>query len=105
MNTPRLNVRCSLDDLHAARLMRSLAIPANPRVNLGALILGAYTAFLVAFTVWALASGAEPYQATEPVCGVEGTDWYYECTTGDEIDLTPTTPEDEADTTTSQERN
>jgi hypothetical protein len=36
-------------------------------------------------------------------CGTEGTDAYYECETGEPLDLTPV--QDEADTTISMERN
>ena len=62
MTTPRPNFRCSLDDLQAARLMRSLAIPANPRVNLGSLILGVYGLFLALFMAWMLTGPPIPEQ-------------------------------------------
>lgn len=44
-----------------------------------------------------------PYLAQEPVCGEPYTDWWIECTYGEEMDLTPTI-EDEAQTTISQQR-
>lgn len=52
----RPNIRyASLDDLQAARLMRSLETHANPRLTLGAVILGGYLIFLILFISWMLA--------------------------------------------------
>lgn len=54
----------------------------------------------LAWSLVALVSLLYPLYADAP----PGTDWYYECTTGAELDLTPTI-QDEADTTLSTERN
>ena len=97
----RPNIRyASLDDLAAARLMRSLETHANPRLTLGSVILVTYTVLILLFTGWML-SGPP---AQEKDCGIEGTDWYYECTTGEAVDLTPMI-QDEADEPVSMERN
>jgi hypothetical protein len=62
-------------------------------VTLAALA-GVWLLALALFCVWAFAAPAD--------CGPVGTDWYYECTTGDALDLTI---QDEADTLISKERN
>jgi hypothetical protein len=64
--------------------------------------LALYSAALTVSTALCIALGLatgviEPYPVQESVCGDEGTDSYWECTTGSELDLTPIY-EDEAQT-------
>ena len=74
-------------------------------LNTLALYSVALTVSMALWVCFGLATGViEPYPAQESVCGEEGTDSYWECKTGSELDLTPTI-EDEAQTTTAQERN
>ena len=54
-------------------------------------------------TYLALLACAYVAGATLEDCGVEGADWYWECVTGEELDLTPV--EDEAQTLVSHGRN
>lgn len=77
----------------------------RPQSHLDALALVLAT-LTCAVGLWAVAGTPEPYRYESP-CGdaVEGTDTWAECmNNGEELDLTPII-EDEADTTTSQERN
>ena len=62
------------------------------------------TASLILWLIFAFSVGlVPPYVAPEPVCGneTEGTDSYWECTTGSKLDLTPII-EDEAQVTTKE---
>ena len=87
----RPNVRCSLDDLQAARLMRSLT-PHTNHLTLGAVILGGYTLLLGLFLAWIL---------TGPPAQQDFTDSGVGCTT----DCLDPMIEDEADEPVSRERN
>jgi len=80
-------------------------MPHNERIkpqgclNTVALVLASITFSMGLWACFGLAIGMiEPYQVPEPVCGEPGTDWYWECKTGSELDLSPTY-EDEAHTT------
>ena len=65
----RHNIRCSVDDLQAARLMRSLETHANPRLTLGAVILGGYALFLALFMAWMLSGPPAPVDFTDTGVG------------------------------------
>ena len=88
----RQNIRCSVDDLQAARLRRSMATPANPRLNLGSVILGGYVLFLALFMTWVL---------TGPPAQEDFTDTGVGCID----DCLDPMIEDEADAPVSIERN
>lgn len=87
----RHNIRCSVDDLQAARLIRSMATPANPRLNLGSVLLGGYALFLGLFLAWIM---------TGPPAQVDFTDTGVGC-----IDCLEPMIQDEADEPVSQGRN
>jgi hypothetical protein len=63
--------------------------------------LSLYGTILFILVMIAAQSGLFDWTSCAPY--TEGTDAYYECTTGEPIDLTPV--QDEADTTQSTERN
>lgn len=89
----RHNIRyASVDDLQAARLMRSMATHANPRLNLGSALLGGYVLFLGLFLAWML---------TGPPAQVDFTDTGVGCID----DCLDPMIEDEADEPVSIERN
>lgn len=88
----RHNIRhASIDDLQAARLMRSMAIHANPRLNLGSALLGGYALFLALFMAWML---------TGPPAQEDFTDTGVGC-----IDCLDPMIQDEVDEPVSQGRN
>ncbi len=100
-------IRDLLDQLERSACLRQFAGTGKKCRCFGCQ--AASAALTVSCALWialGLATGViEPYPVQESVCGdeTEQTDSYWECKTGSELDLTPSY-EDEAQTTTAQER-